>query len=153
MKSESEIRSVVSNSLRPHGLYSPWNSPGQNTRVGSLSLLQGNFPTQGLNLGLLHWRQVLYQLSYLSENPPLYLTAKQTNINQGVNQGNGYHTARLNESILDYIDFWPGYLVNNPSIPILKVSRNVRRTESDWVRLRIRYNKDSSRSSGIEEKS
>ena len=31
--------------LRPHGLYSPWNSPGQNTRVGSLSLLQGIFPT------------------------------------------------------------------------------------------------------------
>ena len=37
--SESETRSVVSNSLRPHGLYSPWNSPGQNTGVGSLSLL------------------------------------------------------------------------------------------------------------------
>ena len=40
--------SVVSNSLWPHGpLYSPWNSPGQNTGVGSLSLLQGIFPTQG----------------------------------------------------------------------------------------------------------
>ena len=36
----SESCSVVSNSLRPHGLYSPWNSPGQNTEVGSLSLLQ-----------------------------------------------------------------------------------------------------------------
>ena len=36
-------------SLQPHGLYSPWNSPGQNTGVGSLSLLQGIFPTQGLN--------------------------------------------------------------------------------------------------------
>ena len=49
--------------LRPHGLYSPWNSPGQNTRVGSLSLLQGIFPTQELNQGLLHCRQILYQLS------------------------------------------------------------------------------------------
>ena len=38
--------SIVSNSLWPHGLYSPWNSPGQNTGVGSLSLLQGVFPTQ-----------------------------------------------------------------------------------------------------------
>ena len=38
---------VVSDSLRPHGLYSPWDSPGQNTGVGSLSLLQGIFPTQG----------------------------------------------------------------------------------------------------------
>ena len=37
---ESESRSVMSDSLRPHGLYSPWNSPGQNTGVGSLSLLQ-----------------------------------------------------------------------------------------------------------------
>ena len=42
-------RSVMSNSLRPHGLYSLWNSPGQNTRVGSLSLLQGIFKTQGSN--------------------------------------------------------------------------------------------------------
>ena len=32
--------------LRPHGLCSPWNSPGQNTGVGSLSLLQGIFPTR-----------------------------------------------------------------------------------------------------------
>ena len=61
---ESESRSVVSNSLRPHGLYSPWNSPGQNTGVGSLPLLQGIFPTQGSNLGLLHCRRILYQLSH-----------------------------------------------------------------------------------------
>ena len=100
----SESCSVVSNSLQPHGLYSPWNSPGQNTGVGkpfpspgdlpnpgidprspslqmdllpakpqgkpkntgvgSLSLLQGIFPTQGSNQGLLHCRQILYQLSY-----------------------------------------------------------------------------------------
>ena len=47
--SESEGRSVVSDSLWPRGLYSPWNSPGQNVGLGSLSLLQGIFPTQGLN--------------------------------------------------------------------------------------------------------
>ena len=62
--SESESRSVMSNSLRPHGLYTPWNSPGQNTGVGSLSLLQWIFPTQGLNPGLLHCRQIPYQLSH-----------------------------------------------------------------------------------------
>ena len=45
-ESESESRSVVSNSLRPHGLYRPWNSLHQNTGVGSLSLLQGIFPIQ-----------------------------------------------------------------------------------------------------------
>ena len=60
----SESHSVVSDSLQPHGLYSPWNSPGQNTGVGSLSLLQGILPTQGLNPGLLHCRQILYQLSH-----------------------------------------------------------------------------------------
>ena len=43
----SESRSVVSDSLRPHGLFSPWNSPGQNTGVGSLSLLQRIFPGDG----------------------------------------------------------------------------------------------------------
>ena len=43
---------------------SPWNSPGQNTRVGILSLLQGIFPTQGSNPGLLHCRRILYQLSH-----------------------------------------------------------------------------------------
>ena len=64
MKSESESCSVVSDSLRPHGLCSPWNSPGQNTGVGSLSLLQGIFPTQGSNPSLLHCRRILYQLSH-----------------------------------------------------------------------------------------
>ena len=56
----NESHSVMFYSLWSHGLYSPWNSPGQNTRVGSLSLLQGIFPTQGLNPGLLHCRQILY---------------------------------------------------------------------------------------------
>ena len=61
----SEIsRSVMSNSLGPHGLHSPWNSPSQNTGVGTLSLLQGIFPFQGFNPGLPHCRQILYQLSH-----------------------------------------------------------------------------------------
>ena len=64
VESESESRSVVSNSLQSHGLYSPWNSPGQNTGVGISSLLQGIFPTQGLNPGLPHCRRILYQWSY-----------------------------------------------------------------------------------------
>ena len=90
--------------LQPHGLYIRWNSPGQNTGVGSLSLTPGDLPnpgmelrspplqvdslpaepqgkpknpgvgslffvqgiflTQELNWGLLHCRQILYQLSY-----------------------------------------------------------------------------------------
>ena len=59
VESESESHSVMSNSLQPHGLYSPWSSPGQNTEVGSHSLLQGIFPTQGWNPGLPHCRQIL----------------------------------------------------------------------------------------------
>ena len=51
-------------SLWPHGLYSPWNSSGQNAGVGSHFLLQGIFPTQELNPGFLHCRQILYQLNH-----------------------------------------------------------------------------------------
>ena len=51
-------------SFPPHGLYSPWNSPGQNTGVGSQSLLQGIFSTQESNQGLLYCGWILYQLSY-----------------------------------------------------------------------------------------
>ena len=58
-KSESCL--VVPDSLR---LYSPWNSPGQNTGVGSPSLLQGIFPTQGSNPDLPHCRWILYQLNH-----------------------------------------------------------------------------------------
>ena len=58
--------------LRPHGLCSPWNSPDQNTGVGSLSILQGIFPTQGGNLHLL--RLLHLQVNYLHcatwEAPP-----------------------------------------------------------------------------------
>ena len=63
-ESESESHSVVSNSLGPHGPYSPWNSPGQNTAMGSHSILQGIVPTQGSNPGLPHCRWILYQLSH-----------------------------------------------------------------------------------------
>ena len=60
----SESHSIMSDSLGPHRLYSSWNSPGQNTGVGSLSLLQWIFLSQVSNWGLLHCRRILYQLSY-----------------------------------------------------------------------------------------
>jgi len=53
--------------LQTHGstkLLCPWNSPGKNTGVGTHSLLQGIFQTLGLNLGLLHCRQILYHMSH-----------------------------------------------------------------------------------------
>ena len=63
---QSRSRSVVSNFLRPQGLnsWNPWNSPGQNTGMCSLSLIQGIFPTQESNPDLLHCKQILYLLSH-----------------------------------------------------------------------------------------
>ena len=55
---------------------SPWNSPGQNTGEGDLSLLQGILPTQGLNPGLPHCRWILYQLSH--QGSPLFTTNLST---------------------------------------------------------------------------
>ena len=66
-----EIRSVVSDCLQLHGLYSQSNSLGQNTGVGSLALLQVIFPIQESNQGLLHCRWILYQLSY--QGSPLHV--------------------------------------------------------------------------------
>ena len=68
-KDVSVSRSVVPDSLRPHGLWParllcPWESPGKSTGVGCHAVLQGIFPTQGSNLGLLQWRQILYRLSH-----------------------------------------------------------------------------------------
>ena len=68
-ESESVSHLVISNALQPHGLeparlLCPWNSPSKNTGVGSHSLLQRIFPTQGLNPGFPHCRQILYQLSH-----------------------------------------------------------------------------------------
>ena len=64
VKSESERHLVMPDSFLPRGLYSPWNFLGQNTGVGDCSLLQEIFRIQGSNPGLLHLRQVLYQLSH-----------------------------------------------------------------------------------------
>ena len=69
IETETESCSVLFYSLRPHGLQPdrllhPWNSPGQNTGVGSHSIFQVIFPTQGLNPGLLHCWWILYCLSY-----------------------------------------------------------------------------------------
>ena len=68
-KNQRASRSVLSDSLRTHGLWPakllcPWNSPGKHTGVGCHFLLQGIFPTQGSNLGLLHCRQILHHLSH-----------------------------------------------------------------------------------------
>ena len=68
-KTKCVSRSVMPDSLRPHGLQPtrllcPGDFPDKDTGVGCRFLLQGIFPTQGSNLGLLHCRQILYRLNY-----------------------------------------------------------------------------------------
>ena len=69
MTKEAEMKVKVAQLYLTHWnpmVSSPWNSPGQNTGVGSLSFLSWGwvFPTQGSNSGLSHCRQILYQLSH-----------------------------------------------------------------------------------------
>ena len=96
--SENESRSVLSSSLRPHGLsmefsrpeYNPCIEPRslalqadsipvepqgkpKNTGVGSLSLLQGIFPAQELNWSLPHCRKIPYQLNYQGSPKYIYI--------------------------------------------------------------------------------
>ena len=100
----------MSNSLRPHGLYSSWNSPGQNTGVSSLSLLQGIFATQGLNPCLPHCRQILYQLSHKgSPFIALQHIKKQRHYfaNKGPSsQGYGFSSSHVWIWALDYKESW-----------------------------------------------
>ena len=66
-ENESESHSVISDLLRLHELYSPWDSPGQNNGVGSHSIPLSKGSSQArdhLNPGLLHFRQILYQLNH-----------------------------------------------------------------------------------------
>ena len=79
MQHACSVASVVSDFLLPHGLQPtrllcPWDSPGQNTGMGCHFLLQGIFPTQGLNPDLLHCKQILYCLSHWGSS--LYVESK-----------------------------------------------------------------------------
>ena len=75
--------------LRLHGLHSSRNSPGQNTGVGSISLLQGIFPTQESNPGVPHCRQILYQLTHKGSPRILQWVSllQRTFLTQESNQG------------------------------------------------------------------
>ena len=72
------VASVMSNSLwsyrlQPTRLLCPWNSPGKNTGVGCHALLQGSFPTQGLNLCLLHSRWILHHWATAEAHVSTYI--------------------------------------------------------------------------------
>ena len=86
----------MSDSLWPHGLYSPRNSLGQNTGVGSWSLLQEIFPTQGSNPGLPHCRTILYQLSH-QRSPRILEWVGSLSLFQGI-----FLTQESNRRLLHY---------------------------------------------------
>ena len=114
----------MSDSLRPHGLYSPWNSPGQNTRVGSYSLLQRIFPTQGSNPSLPHCRRM--QADSLPSEPPR--RPKNTGVDslfllQGI-----FPTQELNWSLLHYR--WILYQLSYQAFPSNTCSFAT--DEDDW---------------------
>ena len=60
----SHVQLFATHGRYPTRLLCLWDSPGKNTGVGCLALLQGIFPTQGSNLGLMHGRWILHQLSH-----------------------------------------------------------------------------------------
>ena len=108
----------MSDSLRSHGLYSPWNSPGQITGVGSLSLLQGIFSTQGSNPGLLHCRRILYQLSYQGSiklfskvTVPLYILGSS-------NKSSSFYTYSSTPSAIFFILAIPSSMLRYFSVSI-----------------------------------
>ena len=135
LKSESCI--VVSTSLWPHGLYGPWNS-GQNTGVGSLSLLQGIFPTQGSNPVFPYCRQILYQLSH-NRSPytsfssvqfssviqycptlcdPMNHSTTGLPVHHQLPESTETHVNRVGDAIQ------PSHLLSSTSLPALNLSQN-----------------------------
>ena len=121
--------------LRPRGLHSPWNSPGQNTGVGSLSLLQGIFPTRGSNPGLPDCRWIFtswvtreaqeYWMGCLSLLQEIFPTQGS---NQGPlhhrwilyqlsHQGSSWTRPKANQSWCTEPDPWPRHPRNHPASP------------------------------------
>jgi len=106
MKSENESCSVMSNSLQPHGLYSPWNSPGQNTGVGSLSLLQESFTNPGIEVR----SPILWEDSLLAEpqGKPKNPGVGSLSLFQGI-----FPTQELSQSLLHC-----RWILYQPTLPI-----------------------------------
>ena len=105
--------------MPPHGLYSPWNSPGQNTAVGSLSLLQRIFPIQGSNPGLPHRERILYQLSHKGRPRILHpITSPADLPNSGIEQGSpalqvDSLSTELSGKLIAYLIFLPKIIGQN----------------------------------------
>ena len=100
----------LSNSLWPHGLYSPWDSPGQNTGVGSCSLFQGIFQTQRWNPGLPHCRRIPHQLSY--QGSPI--TPKKFNYTEQLHQRSSHAVKKVLGPTTDFPTWGSGKGTETP---------------------------------------
>ena len=114
-------KSVVSNSLWPYGLRTSWNSSGQNTGVGCLSLLQGTFLTQGSKPGLPHSRQILYQLrhtkSCLTPHNPMDCSTPGSPVLHYLPEFAQVHVHWVGDAV------YPSHPLSSPSSPALSLSQ------------------------------
>ena len=125
---------AVKFSFWPHGLYSPWNSPGQNTRVGSLSILRGIFPTQGSNPGLQHCRRIISQLSHRGRPSELrILIISIFDIWYFITNKNLYSTSLSNLQFLVFLNFPFVYTEINISIYLIISNLKYRETISNLL--------------------
>ena len=100
---------------------SPWNSPGQNTGVGSFSFLHRIFPTQGSNPGFLHCRRILYQLSH--KGSPVFRRILYELSQSRYSLPGGYFTSQ------EFLDFDP----RDHSLPGSSVLGILQARILDWV--------------------
>ena len=98
--------------MEPARLLCPWNSPGKNTGVGKLFLSPGDFPTEGLNPGLLHCRQILYLLSHQG-GPIQYKSFRSSEALYTIHFIDlcGFGWGREDETILESHPSWKGWFL------------------------------------------
>ena len=111
---ENESRSVMSDSLQPYVLYSPWNSPHQDTGVGSCSFLQGNLPNSGIEPRSPHCRKILYQLSH--QGSPLQFKTKPFSVRHHF-----FHVSVIWKISLIFLNEW----YREVSLSMFIASRNI----------------------------
>ena len=124
-KGESHL--VMSHFLWPHGLYSSWNSPGHYAGVGSHFLLQGIFPTQECNWGVLQCGRMLYQLSH--QRSPRILEWVSNSFSRGISWPR-------NQTRVSCIAgrFFANWAIREVLWPACQCRRHKRHRLNPWVR-------------------
>ena len=121
---KSESHSVMLNSLCPHVLYSPWNSPGQNTGMGSHSLLQGIFPAQGSNPGLPHYKVKVKLLSRVRLCDPMNCSPPGSSIH-GIFQARVLEWVAISFPIIGWFFYQLSHQGSSLSVQVMFISISV----------------------------